>query len=71
MEGLAMAKCQEVYKGGRARLDRTRVKQLADMCRAAAIARELGMAKSPVYRLLEEVRRSPRPRTGGLRHRRS
>jgi DNA invertase Pin-like site-specific DNA recombinase len=56
MEGIAMAKRRGVYKGGRARLDRTRVKQLAKDGRGpAAIARELGMARSSVYRLLEEA----------------
>ena len=56
LEGIAMAKRRGVYKGGRARLDRARVKQLAkDGHGPAAIARELGMARSSVYRLLEEA----------------
>jgi DNA invertase Pin-like site-specific DNA recombinase len=56
MEGISMAKRKGVYKGGRARLDRERVKQLRNEGRGpAAIARELGMAHSSVYRLLEEA----------------
>ena len=58
MEGIALAKRQGVYTGGKARLDRARVKQLAkDGVGPAAIARELGMARSSVYRLLEEAGR--------------
>jgi DNA invertase Pin-like site-specific DNA recombinase len=55
MEGIALAKRQGVYTGGKARLDRARVKQLAKKgVGPAKIARELGMARSSVYRLLEE-----------------
>ena len=51
-EGIAMAKRQGVYKGGKARLDRQRVKGLLGSgLGPAAIARELGMARSSVYRL--------------------
>ena len=58
IEGIAMAKRKGVYKGGQARLDRERVKQLRNEGRGpAAIARELGMARSSVYRLLEESHR--------------
>jgi DNA invertase Pin-like site-specific DNA recombinase len=54
LEGIAMAKRQGVYKGGKARLDRARVKELSKTgLGPAAIARELGMARSSVYRLLE------------------
>jgi DNA invertase Pin-like site-specific DNA recombinase len=57
LEGIAMAKRQGAYKGGKARLDRERVKKLADDgVRPAVIARELGMARSSVYRLLDEGR---------------
>jgi DNA invertase Pin-like site-specific DNA recombinase len=53
MEGIALAKRQGVYKGGTARIDRERVKQLAkDGVGPAKIARELGMARSSDYRLL-------------------
>jgi DNA invertase Pin-like site-specific DNA recombinase len=56
MEGIALAKRQGVYIGGKARLDRARVKQLAEEgVGPAKIARELGMARSSVYRLLEEI----------------
>ena len=55
LEGIAMAKREGVYKGGKPRLDRERVKELADTgLGPAAIARELGMARSSVYRLLQE-----------------
>jgi DNA invertase Pin-like site-specific DNA recombinase len=56
MEGIALAKRQGVYTGGKARLDRARVKQLVkEGVGPAKIARELGMARSSVYRLLEEA----------------
>jgi DNA invertase Pin-like site-specific DNA recombinase len=43
--------------GGKARLDRERVKKLADDgVRPAVIARELDIARSSVHRLLEEGR---------------
>jgi DNA invertase Pin-like site-specific DNA recombinase len=59
LEGIAMAKHQGAYKGGKARLDRERVKKFAEEgVGPAAIARELGMARSSVYRLLEEAGRS-------------
>jgi DNA invertase Pin-like site-specific DNA recombinase len=49
-----MAKRQGVYKGGKARLDRARVNELSKTgLGPAAIARELEMARSSVYRLLE------------------
>ena len=61
LEGIAMAKREGVYKGGKSRLDRERVKQLSDNgLGPAAIARELGMARSSVYRLLEEPTQAPR-----------
>jgi DNA invertase Pin-like site-specific DNA recombinase len=42
-----MAKRQGVYKGGKPRLDNDRVKELASQgLGPAAIARELGMARS-------------------------
>ena len=56
LEGIAMAKRDGVYKGGKPRLDRERVKELSDRgLGPAAIARDLGMARSSVYRLLEEL----------------
>jgi DNA invertase Pin-like site-specific DNA recombinase len=53
MEGIALAKCQGVYTGGKARLDRARVEQQG--VGPAKIARKLGMARSSVYRLLEDT----------------
>jgi len=56
LEGIAMAKRQGIYKGGKPRLDRQRVQELSSQgLGPAAIARELGMARSSVYRLLEQV----------------
>jgi DNA invertase Pin-like site-specific DNA recombinase len=56
MEGIAKAKGDGVYKGGIPRLDRERVRALKAEGRGpAAIARELGMARSSVYRLLDEA----------------
>jgi DNA invertase Pin-like site-specific DNA recombinase len=56
LEGIAMARRQGAYRGGKARLDRERVRELADEgAGPAAIARELGMARSSVYRLLQEA----------------
>ena len=58
LEGIAMAKRQGTYRGGKALLDRDRVRKLStDGLGPAAIARELGMARSSVYRLLEEIYR--------------
>ena len=55
MEGIAKAKREGVYTGGTPRLDRERVRALKVEGRGpAAIARELGMARSSVYRLLSE-----------------
>ena len=60
LEGIALAKRKGVYKGGKARLDRERVKALTeDGLGPAAIARELKMARSSVYRLLEEAAKQP------------
>jgi DNA invertase Pin-like site-specific DNA recombinase len=60
LEGIALAKRKGVYKGGKPRLDRERVKALSDNgFGPAAIARELGMARSSVYRLLEEAVEQP------------
>jgi DNA invertase Pin-like site-specific DNA recombinase len=56
LAGIAMARRQGAYKGGKPRLDRLRVKELSSQgLGPAAIARELGIARSSVYRLLEEA----------------
>jgi DNA invertase Pin-like site-specific DNA recombinase len=56
LEGVAAAKRQGVYRGGKPRLDRLRVKELSSNgLGPAAIARQLGMARSSVYRLLDEM----------------
>src|SRR5215813_11649798 len=55
LEGIAMARRQGVYKGGKQRLDRQRVQELSGQGLVpAAIARELSMVRSSVYRLLQE-----------------
>jgi hypothetical protein len=55
-----LGQSEGIYKGGKTRLDRARVKELSDNgLGPAAIARELGMARSSVYRLLEEVTELP------------
>jgi hypothetical protein len=51
-----MARRQGAYKGGKPRLDGLRVEELSSRgLGPAAIARELGMARSSVYRLLREA----------------
>jgi DNA invertase Pin-like site-specific DNA recombinase len=70
LEGIAMAKRQGVYKGGKARLDRLRAQELSSQgLGPAAIARELGMARSSVYRPLEEAGRSRATRVRSERRR--
>jgi DNA invertase Pin-like site-specific DNA recombinase len=70
LEGIAMAKRQGVYRGGKARLDRQRVTELSSQgLEPAAIARELGMARSSVYRLLEQAGSRRATRIGPERRR--
>ena len=55
-EGVASAKCRGVFTDGKARLDRERIKRLAeDGFRPAKVARELGMAHRSVNKLLQEA----------------
>jgi DNA invertase Pin-like site-specific DNA recombinase len=56
LKGIAMAKRQGAYAGGKPHLDKDRVKALTSQgLGPAAITSELGMARSSVYRLLEEA----------------
>jgi len=51
-EGVAKAKAAGKYKGRPPRIDRTRIKKLSEKMGPADIARQLGIARSSVYRLL-------------------
>ena len=56
MEGIVKAKAKGIYKGRKPSIDTERVQTLkADGMKPAAIARELGIARSSVYRVLEEA----------------
>src|SRR6202012_3833742 len=52
-EGIAKAKAEGKYKGRPKEIDSARVKALAGTMGPAAIARELGIARSSVYRMLD------------------
>ena len=55
-EGIARAKSEGVYTGGKRRLDRDRIRALhATGNGPAAIAREVGCSRMQVYRVLQEV----------------
>ena len=55
LEGIAKAKGEGKYKGTQPRLDRDRVLELHKLgVPRARIARDLGMARSSVYRLIDE-----------------
>ena len=55
-EGIARAKRRGVYKGGKARIDRQRVKEMtAAGSGPAAVARALGVSRMSVYRILREA----------------
>ncbi|MBZ9795576.1 recombinase family protein [Mesorhizobium sp. ES1-4] len=54
-EGIEQAKRQGIYKGGKQRLDRSRVKALcADGKGAAQIAKLVGCSRMQIYRILQE-----------------
>src|ERR1700755_2209835 len=56
LEGIAQAKAKGVYKGRKATLDPDKVRELADTGMArTAIAKQLGMSRRHVYRLLGEA----------------
>ena len=51
-EGIAKAKSEGKYKGGKPMLDKDKIAELAQTMGPAAIARHLGIARSSVYRLI-------------------
>jgi len=51
-EGIAKAKAEGKYRGGKPTLDRAEIAALAQTMGPAAIAKHLGIARSSVYRLL-------------------
>jgi DNA invertase Pin-like site-specific DNA recombinase len=51
-EGIAKAKAEGKYKGRPVSIDATVIKRLAETMRPTAIARQLGIARSSVYRVL-------------------
>jgi DNA invertase Pin-like site-specific DNA recombinase len=52
-EGIAKAKAEGKYKGRPASIDAAEIRRLTAMMGPAAIAKQLGIARSTVYRLLE------------------
>ena len=55
MEGIAKAKAKGVYKGGKKKIDVTRIKELKNEgFGATAIARELNIHRDSVHRLLKK-----------------
>ena len=51
-EGIAKAKAEGKYRGRPVSLDAAVIKRLAETMRPTAIARQLGIARSSVYRML-------------------
>jgi DNA invertase Pin-like site-specific DNA recombinase len=54
-EGIAEAKSEGKYKGRPASIDAAEIRRLIATMGPAAIARQLGAARSTVYRLLEQA----------------
>jgi DNA invertase Pin-like site-specific DNA recombinase len=55
-EGIAKAKGEGKYKGRPASIDVAEIRRLTATMGPAAIAKQLGIARSTVYRLLEPVK---------------
>jgi DNA invertase Pin-like site-specific DNA recombinase len=58
-EGIAKAKAEGKYKGRPASIDAYEVKRVARLVGPAAAARQLGIARSTVYRLLDQTAARP------------
>jgi DNA invertase Pin-like site-specific DNA recombinase len=59
MEGIAKAKAEGVYKGGKARIDRDKLMELHKAGRnPTEIAKEMGINRVSVYRLMSEEERA-------------
>ena len=57
MEGIQRAKQKGVYKGGKSRIDVERIKTLKkEGLGASAIAKEMNIDRTTVYRILKEVK---------------
>jgi len=54
-EGIAKAKSEGKYLGRKPSIDAARVKALAETMGPAAVAKELGIARSSVYRLVDDA----------------
>ena len=54
-EGIAKAKAEGKYKGRPASIDAYEVKRVARLVGPAAAAKQLGIARSTVYRLLDQI----------------
>jgi DNA invertase Pin-like site-specific DNA recombinase len=54
-EGIAKAKAEGKYKGRPASIDAYELKRVARLIGSAAAAEQLGIARSTVYRLLDQT----------------
>jgi DNA invertase Pin-like site-specific DNA recombinase len=54
-EGIAKAKVEDKYKGRPASIDAAEIKRLPGRMGPAAIAKHLGIARTTVYRLLDQT----------------